>query len=66
MNTEESSNDICDHCNSPLDACDCESIQCQKCEDGMPRKHSCTEDGAFCEYCDEPIDDCNCQPSDHY
>jgi hypothetical protein len=66
MNDVESTNGICDHCKLRIEACQCEDIHCQTCEDSMPRKHKCAEAPSVCPYCDEPIDDCHCQPSGHY
>ena len=65
FNEDDSTNGVCDHCNLPLDNCECE-ITCQECEDGMPRKHKCANPPTHCEYCLETIEDCHCQPSDHY
>jgi hypothetical protein len=65
MNEADSTNGICDYCHLRIEDCECE-ITCQKCEDGLPRKHKCTKEPTHCEYCGEPIEDCHCQPSNHY
>jgi hypothetical protein len=59
LNDDESTNNICDHCQEQIEKCDCD-IFCGECEDGMPRRHKCADTPNFCDFCKEHIEECEC------